>query len=241
VLAEGGRARSAVLNCAANPSYVCSRDAMRFSLYVLQACSCTITVTRRSAVLKCAANPSGEVRGVTHDGEGHETIRTIEPVPPHALHLHSFSPPSRYDELPDCRVRGYMFSQNGTVWTGVQFKSFLVYDAIPWKGLTSSSDCPFSKGFFGNILCISIAAHHSRCALAGGRGVAIKGKTKQKQRVPGKLFEIRDDVQFEQHECSSLLSSRRQSSASLHLRGLGSCPGARLTKTLKFWSGRRNL
>jgi hypothetical protein len=148
VLAEGGRARSAVLNCAANPSYVCSRDAMRFSLYVLQACSCTITVTRRSAVLKCAANPSGEVRGVTHDGEGHETIRTIEPVPPHALHLHSFSPPSRYNELPNCRMRCYRCSQKGTVWTGAQVQFFLVDDAIPWKGFASSSDYPFSSCFF---------------------------------------------------------------------------------------------
>jgi hypothetical protein len=34
-----------------------------------------------------------------------------------------------------------------------------------------------------------------------------KGKTKQNQRVPGKLFEIRADVQFEQHECYSLLLS----------------------------------
>jgi hypothetical protein len=59
VLTEGVRARSAVLKCAAIPSGVCSRHAMRCSLYVLQASSYPTIVTRRSAVLKCAAIPSG--------------------------------------------------------------------------------------------------------------------------------------------------------------------------------------
>jgi hypothetical protein len=59
VLTEGVRARSAVLKCAAIPSGVCSRYAMRCSLYVLQASSYPTVVTRRSAVLKCAAIPSG--------------------------------------------------------------------------------------------------------------------------------------------------------------------------------------
>jgi hypothetical protein len=59
VLTEGVRAHSAVLKCAAIPSGVCSRHAMRCSLYVLQASSYPIIVTRRSAVLKRAAIPSG--------------------------------------------------------------------------------------------------------------------------------------------------------------------------------------
>jgi hypothetical protein len=48
VSAEGVRALSAVLKCAANPTGVCSREALRRSLYVLQASSCTTIVTRRS-------------------------------------------------------------------------------------------------------------------------------------------------------------------------------------------------
>jgi hypothetical protein len=65
VLAEGVRARSAVLKGAAIPSGVCSRHAMRCSLYVLQASSYPTIVTRRSAALKSAAIPSESVADVS--------------------------------------------------------------------------------------------------------------------------------------------------------------------------------